>query len=434
MKLLFLLQNLFCFVDQRERVLHSRKEATSGHVRDIYRAHHFDISIAGFQWIVPDPLRATKLSATMLIKESGKDCYETLLITESVYDQTGPLFTKRAHFKPLTMKDSQNYAMNTILHVEISINEEKHLSFEISLAQLLWDQVFDFKFPTYVPSSVRGSRKIHQTGYTSLHIVRGRDDVYSFDDHKIRFLIRTSGAFCRKVPDPSMKVAFSVAAEKGRWSRLSLSDAVVTPYRFQGGRTFPTIHFRRGELKGFNPRNPVRMTLYGTRKGYMRVLGFCQFTMAELARREDIHWYGKRLKKAGLMSVCTKANQSTSFSFELSTFGQVEERIMTVARNRIRDERLSDELTPDREDVNMTPSFGTASDISTSWSSFKSVLSFKKNNRMFSSNNVWKAKGVRTETVRFPGDIEDNTAEIEINMLSNLTATTAREIASRADF
>lgn len=362
------------------------------------------------------------------MKEYGKEQFEDFLVTESVRDQTSPQFTRRAQFKPLSMNDSQRYAMNTILQVNVIINSRKYTTFELPLAHLLWDQFYDIKMPTHVPSSVRGPKN-KTSGSTSLQIVRGREDVSSFDDHKMYFLIRTSGNMCRRIFESKMKVALSVVAEKGRWSRLSLSNTVAKSYRSKGGATFPLVQFCRGELSGFTSRNPVRLTLYGVRRGYLRTLGFCQFTVAELSCRDSLSWYGTKLKNIGLINECNMQDSSSSFALTISTSAQVREHEVRVSRGCAEKESKSD-----TEDMDMKETGESESDISASWASLKGVLRFGKPAHVPAVTDKRIAKYFRTETIRFPKDTGDTSVEGEVNMLTNLTAKNAREIASKAEF
>lgn len=234
--------------------------------------------------------RTTKAEAILLMKRQGSLTFNEILRTEAVDDTVNPSFIRKARFLPLIMRDSQSLAASSILQVDVLINSRVQFSTQFPLSQLLWEQKFTAKFKPYVyPYSIR--RRTDRQGTVIVKVVRGRSVSTKLDGRKVQFFVKISAGLWSRLRERNIRIAVSTVAEKGQWSRLYISDSLRRPIREVNSSNFPSLTFTRNELLGHNENNPVRIELYGVRRGNtLLTLGFMQVTLSDLAIRKKLDW------------------------------------------------------------------------------------------------------------------------------------------------
>lgn len=237
--------------------------------------------------MVPTLLRTNKLSAKLLLKKLNGTEFEEILRTETVHGVSSPQFTKRAELAPLQMLNSQRYAISSVFRLEVIVNSIVHTAVEFSLAELLWDRLFETPMTPYVSTLGKASR---YGGMIFVNVVRGAQIENPPNAHKVTFFIRTSNSLWKRVVESKIRVAISAVAEKGRWSRIYFTEALRRPFGRKSSLGFPPISLDRGELTAYNPNNPIRIQLYGVRTGNQVLLGFSQFVLAELFTHDRLSW------------------------------------------------------------------------------------------------------------------------------------------------
>lgn len=361
------------------------------------------------------------------LKEFAAEEFSPILQTEIIEQEISPQFTRRVQFKPLTMEDSQTYAVNSILQLEAIVNGKSYAKAKLTLAQLLWDQRFEANIPTYVPTALFGPRK-PVSGWLRLNVIRGRGLHEEYDGHKIQFSIRASSATCDKVYDPKMRVAFSTVAEKGHWCRVFLSEPLPKPYWTQSAAEFPSIQFSRGNLQGFTSKNPIRVTLYGVRSGTLKVLGYFQFVLSEVLTRKCIPWYGKKLFKTGIWVDHEVVSITKSkISIALLRASELGQQI-----GRLRDATSSEDQEEHEQSSQDQPIY-PESELSTSVSSLASFRSFILGGKSSSALKSTSSAVVMRELVRFPESVECG-IDPEIEIMKNQTAAVTKEVAIHEKF
>lgn len=254
----------------------------------MYKNRYFQLSIAGYKWVVPTTLRANKLSAKLLFKKLNGSEFEEILRTETVHGVSSPQFTKRAELAPLQMLNSQRYAISSVFRLEVIVNSMVHAAVEFSLAELLWDRMFETPMTPYVSTSL--GKTSPNGGMIFVNVVRGTPIENPPNAHKVIFSIRTSSSLWKRVVESKIRIAISAVAEKGRWSRIYFTEALRRPFGTESSLGFSPISLNRGELTAYNPNNPIRIQIYGVRKGNQVLLGFSQFVLSELFTRDRLSW------------------------------------------------------------------------------------------------------------------------------------------------
>lgn len=283
----FCLQALTFFSQDRDN--EKRKGGILGEVPEVFQNRHFQVSIAGYKWVVPTALKTNKLSAKLLFKNLNAPDFEEILQTETVHGVSSPQFTKRVQFSPLQMSNSQTYAISSIFRLQVIVNSVVYTAVEFTMAQLLWDRTIETSMNPYV-STILG-KDDEGGGMIFVNIIRNRPIDYPLKSHDVTFSIRTTGSLWKRVVESKISVAISVVAEKGRWSRIFASRGLRRPQGTSFSLDFPRFSIDRDELTAFNPRNPVRLQLYGVRAGNQVLLGFVQFVFAELFNRDTLNWF-----------------------------------------------------------------------------------------------------------------------------------------------
>lgn len=371
-----------------------RKGSKSGEVPVSYQNHSFQLSISGHRWAVPTSFRTTKAEAILLMKRCGAPDFEEILRTESVEDVINPSFTKRASFLPLTMRDSQSLAAQSLLRIDILINSKVQFSTQFLLSRLLWEQKFDAKFEPHISPFLIRLKKVRQ-GSLHVNIVRGRSIYTRPDGHKMRFSVKVSAALWSRLREGNIRMAVSTLAERGQWSRLYISECLRKPIRESNSSIFPSVSLNRNNLVGHNKNNPIRIELYGVRRGgTLLMLGFSQVTLSDLSVRKSLDWvqteYSYISPELKVRAQSELGNQSeVHLLFRRPVIGRGLQETHLAGQMRRKNEDLGTPVNPKYPIISATESFPNHS-----WLSSYAGSSKKNANETRAS-------------VRFPGDYDE---------------------------
>lgn len=266
-----------------------QKEGHEGEVPEVFQNRFFNIGIAGYKWVAPTALRTNTLSAKLLFNQLNAVEFTEILRTETISGVSSPHFTKQARFSPLLMYNSQAYASSSVFRVEVIVNSNIYTTAEFTLAQLLWDRVFETSMDPYV--STMFGKNDPGGGLISVSIVMGRPIEYPVTTQTVAFSVRAHSSLWKRVMESSIILAVSRTAQKGRWSRIFTSKRLQKPTWTSSSAAFPRFCLDRNELSAFNPRNPIRIEIYGVRWGNQVLLGFFRCVFEELLCRETLEWH-----------------------------------------------------------------------------------------------------------------------------------------------
>lgn len=228
--------------------------------------------------------------AELSVKTANSETFVHQLTTEAVVGESSPKFVKRATFPPLNMEDSQREATGTILKVDIFLHKQQIFSAQFSLAKLLWDcRVEHFTEPVF-PSMAMVKNKRVAKGKLIVDVVIGRSPQLSKDDHDVILTLELCSKAWTFVAEQKSYLTICTAGFHGRWNRLYASDHVKKPFLRSTSTTFPRIYLRRSDLTNGSKTNPIRVELYGCRKGYPRLLGFFHFLLADIESPRELVW------------------------------------------------------------------------------------------------------------------------------------------------
>lgn len=296
-------QILAFFLEDETR--EKRNNRFHGHVPSDFRHHYFYLSISGEQWVHKNQCNSTTtMYAKLFIKSPNSSVFEQLLVTESIQGEVNPTFIKRARFNPLKMVDSQNVAVSTIIRFDAFLNHALFFSMQFTLAELLWNLGVDSSLHTMCVSNKNEKKNPLSTGHVFLNVVRGRRYTEPVDAHVVQMKVTVQSEVWSKMTESKLQVAVSAMAEKGRWSRLYLSEGIRKHGGIDNDNTFQCISLKRETLACSNAKNPIRIELYVRQKACMKLLGFSQFVLGDVCEEKVLPWslcYASKL--AGHMSV-----------------------------------------------------------------------------------------------------------------------------------
>ncbi|KAI0561976.1 hypothetical protein FGB62_68g147 [Gracilaria domingensis] len=223
---------------------------------------------------LPNPWRPIKLHAELSTQELGETEFVHRLTTETIEGESSPKFTTRATFGAMTMIDSQNKAKRTV----------------VKLARLLWDTCITKTVEPVIPSMVVVKNRKAAQGRIFVEVVRGRPLSSPPDNQYVALNLGISPRLWAMISEQRVYVALCCVGFRGRWNRVYASEHIKKPFMRKTSTIFPRIYLSRSVLISDNPNNPIRIELYGCRKAYPKLLGYCHVTFMDLEKTRDIVW------------------------------------------------------------------------------------------------------------------------------------------------
>ncbi|CAN8071294.1 unnamed protein product [Agarophyton chilense] len=277
------------FTEQQER--ERRRNSDHGEVPEIFKTNEFQVSISGFTLALPNPWRCIKLHAELSIQAPGTTEFVHRLTTETIEGQCSPIFTRRATFAPFQMRNSQHEAKQTLVKVDIYLCGELIFSTKFELARLLWDGQVEKKVEPVIPIMLVVKNRKAVQGRIAMDVVRRRPIGTPPDNHEIVLNFEFGAKIWATISEQSVYFTLCGVGFRGRWNRVFASKNIKKqPFKRKIATIFPRVYLSRGDLINDNPSNPVRVELYGYRRGYPKLLGYCHVTLAELNKPRIIAW------------------------------------------------------------------------------------------------------------------------------------------------
>lgn len=296
------------YTEQSER--QRRRNSDHGEVPAVFKTNSFQISISGQTLALPNPWSPTRLHAELSVKEANSETFVHQLTTEAITGESSPKFVRRANFSPLDLDDSQSEATRTILKVDVFLNKQQIFTAQCSLAKLLWDCRFEHVVEPVFPSLAIVKNKRVARGKIFLDAISGRPPHLPKDEYQVILTFELSSKAWTSIAEQKSYLAICSVGFHGRWNRLYASDHVKKPFMRSISTTFPRIYLRRSDLTNGNKTNPIRVELYGCRKGYPRLLGFFHFMLADLENPKEVVWNAGQ--SSGLQAQVATSSASVS--------------------------------------------------------------------------------------------------------------------------
>lgn len=254
--------------------------------------------------------------------------------TETVAGDRHPRFTTRAYFSPLTMKNSQNHAMNTTVRIDAYFKETMFASKQVNLAQLLWSMAYETRIESPYPP--RMSSYSGNVCKIRLNLLKGRSAEEDVDDSEVVFIIQMKRSVWTKARDSKLFMTVSSVAGYGQWSRCYVSELLTIPTKTMNTRRFSSFKLNRGDLIGNSLQNPFRVEILGTKKGISTVHGFIQIPLPSASRQRYVSWnqsISSYLKANVILHATVAPPNRVSLSFHIGTDGDADEVCTNTERH-----------------------------------------------------------------------------------------------------